>query len=383
MFVRTKANANLSATITNNSVDTNFVGAAEMRLETNANDAGDVVAPTQCDDISGNTFPAGVGAIIDINETNGTHNVEQASALAVTAANGGTVIVTPDLGVSFGVACAAPPALQARGGEGPGGTLRPLSAEDLDLVSPYAIASGGASEIVRRGVSKFSVAELPLARLATVEGGDILVDLTAAGWGWFVDPTPDKDEEFEPSSAVTGERLAKPDGPAAGKMDLLTALMHEMGHMLGKPDLAPASSPGDLMAETLPVGVRRGPIAIAASSTQSAALETALPAGESLTVRIGTLPGGKTVTVTYQVTITEPLTGLTELVSQNVVSGSNFAPLLTDDPDTPAPGDPTRTSLLPICTATITLSPASLPSAVRGVTRTRPSRSRRPAATRQ
>jgi hypothetical protein len=123
IFVRTKANANLSATITNNSVDTNLVGAAEIRLDTNANDAGDIVAPVQCDDLTGNTFPAGAGALIDINETNGTHNVEQASAAAVTAANGG-VGVTADAGVSFGVACAAPPPIAPPATEGANNTTR-------------------------------------------------------------------------------------------------------------------------------------------------------------------------------------------------------------------------------------------------------------------
>jgi VCBS repeat-containing protein len=108
IFVRTKADAHLDVTITNNNVDTNFVGAAEMRLDTNANDAGDVLAPTQCDDISGNSFPAGASASIDINEVNGTHNVEQASAASVSLLNG-SATVTADAGVTFGVACAAPP----------------------------------------------------------------------------------------------------------------------------------------------------------------------------------------------------------------------------------------------------------------------------------
>lgn len=110
IFARTKGNGNMSVTATGNNVDTNVTGGvAEMRFDTNANDVGDIVAPTQCDDISGNTFPAGASAIIDINEVNGTHNVEQASAAAVTAANGGSVSVTADAGVSFGVTCAAPP----------------------------------------------------------------------------------------------------------------------------------------------------------------------------------------------------------------------------------------------------------------------------------
>jgi hypothetical protein len=110
IFVRTKANAHLDVTVTGNSVDTlSSNSVADMRFDSNANEVNDIVAPTQCDDITGNTFPAGAAALIDINEINGTHNVEQSSGAAVTAANGSSVAVTPDAGVSFGVACAAPP----------------------------------------------------------------------------------------------------------------------------------------------------------------------------------------------------------------------------------------------------------------------------------
>ena len=42
-------------------------------------------------------------------------------------------------------------------------------------------------------------------------------------------------------------------------MDLLTVVEHEYGHVLGLPDVNPATQPGSLMAATLPVGVRRSP----------------------------------------------------------------------------------------------------------------------------
>ena len=103
VFARAQATTISSITLTNNNIDTNFTGGvAEVRLDT----AG---TATQCDDITGNVFPAVGLAVIDINEAAGsTHNVEQASSAAVTAANGG-VTVTPDAGVAFGIACAAPP----------------------------------------------------------------------------------------------------------------------------------------------------------------------------------------------------------------------------------------------------------------------------------
>ena len=49
-----------------------------------------------------------------------------------------------------------------------------------------------------------------------------------------------------------------PEGgrPPAG-MDLLTVVVHELGHQLGLPDLDTSAHPGDLMAEGLVPGVRR------------------------------------------------------------------------------------------------------------------------------
>jgi hypothetical protein len=40
-------------------------------------------------------------------------------------------------------------------------------------------------------------------------------------------------------------------------MDLLTVVLHEMGHLAGRPDEAGDPSGGDLMAEFLAPGVRR------------------------------------------------------------------------------------------------------------------------------
>ncbi len=76
-------------------------------------------------------------------------------------------------------------------------------------------------------------------------GRIICIDQDAAGFGWFVDPTPNDDAEFAPG------------GPAAGRMDLLTVLAHELSHVLG---LEHDSEPGHLMSETLAPGMRLLPI---------------------------------------------------------------------------------------------------------------------------
>ncbi len=64
--------------------------------------------------------------------------------------------------------------------------------------------------------------------------------------------------------------------------------------------------------------------------------------GETINVNIGTLPAGKSMTITFQVTIDTPFNA-TQVSNQGTVTGGNFAPVVTDDPDTGAFGDPTVT----------------------------------------
>jgi hypothetical protein len=61
---------------------------------------------------------------------------------------------------------------------------------------------------------------------------EITLDATAAGYGWFVDPTPSQDSEFR-RHLPTGAEMATPSSVAFGHMDLLTVITHEIGHVLG------------------------------------------------------------------------------------------------------------------------------------------------------
>ncbi len=75
-------------------------------------------------------------------------------------------------------------------------------------------------------------------------------------------------------------------------------------------------------------------------------------AGDSLVkINVGTIPGGSAVTISYQVTVNNPLpAGVTQVKNQGIVSGGNFPSTPTDDPATPADGDPT---LVPVTAAPI------------------------------
>jgi len=121
------------------------------------------------------------------------------------------------------------------------------------------------------------ITDLPGTQVGQAVDSVIYLDRNAAGHGWFVDQTPDDSSEFSTLSALT-ERTANGNSHAVGDIDLLTVVIHEMGHVLGRVDLDPASNPHDLMSDVLPTGVRRTPESVnAVTSTGSADLTVQLP----------------------------------------------------------------------------------------------------------
>jgi hypothetical protein len=87
-----------------------------------------------------------------------------------------------------------------------------------------------------------------------------VIDTDAAGHGWFVDPTPFDNLEFLHAANAGGTDLyTDPTSAAAGHLDLLTTVSHELGHVIGLDDSTSSADAGDLMYINLVDGERRLP----------------------------------------------------------------------------------------------------------------------------
>ena len=136
-------------------------------------------------------------------------------------------------------------------------TLDPsVQAAFTQAVASWTATGISGDALERLAGMRLEITDLPGSYLAAA-GERIYLDRDAVGFGWYVDATPGENSEFAATSA-TGFRATK-TSPAAGRMDLLTVLTHELGHVLGRDDLDPAIAPDDIMAEVLQPGVRRVP----------------------------------------------------------------------------------------------------------------------------
>jgi hypothetical protein len=121
-----------------------------------------------------------------------------------------------------------------------------LGQEQLSLVVEQAIlhweAAGlAAAQVVAFRDVQVTIADLPGLQLGLATSNAITLDANAAGYGWYVEIGP-QDREA-----------------AASRMDLLTAVMHELGHVAGLADDYGAVDSADVMSGWLLPGTRRLP----------------------------------------------------------------------------------------------------------------------------
>ena len=126
--------------------------------------------------------------------------------------------------------------------------LQPIVNEAIAL---WSNAGVDAATVQKMRQAQFVISDLPGAYLGETEGNVIYLDTNAAGNGWFVDSTPALNEEF--TSSGSGQQLQAVDPRALDRIDLLTVVEHELGHVAGLSDDALA---GDIMNGVLGTGAR-------------------------------------------------------------------------------------------------------------------------------
>ena len=278
---------------------------------------------------------------------------------------------------------------------------RSLTQTELNATVATAIQRWTATGLTQKQIAsvlriKFEVADLSGKYLGEADGNRILVSRDAQGKGWFIDSSRLSDSSF--AHAVSSTRFyADPTGAPAGRVDLLTAIQHEIGHKLGLNDTYAEKDRDNLMYGYLTVGERRLPSPNQArnargvshagphflllesnekagvasrksvKSNQARSLKLQSRNSKALTanavdctttsthvcVDVGTLQAGKSVTITFAVTVNTPYGGGSSVSNQGTVSGSNFSDVATDDPDTGAANDATVT---PICGANLVVT---------------------------
>ena len=180
---------------------------------------------------------------------NTTRSGEQRAPAAAVDVRGNLLVAWSGVGVTDGEGIFAqrftgPPQTLHAEASGASDTTAALTLAQAEPLLNAALAQWQATGVNVAALAGLSVqiADLGGTTLGLAAGNTIWLDDDAAGWGWFVDATPHDDREFLPHARADAQQ----------RIDLLTVVLHEMGHLLGREHAADG-----LMAETLATGARR------------------------------------------------------------------------------------------------------------------------------
>lgn len=150
------------------------------------------------------------------------------------------------------------PQLLAGGGQLPDRQAATISTDQLRPVVAQAIANlaGVGFDVPGLAAPDVHIANLPGSLLGLTFQNTVWIDDDAAGYGWFTDASLASNVAF---SHLIGqsEFEAAPDSPAFGRVDLLTVVTHELGHLLGFASIDSAILNHNWMTANLGTGVRR------------------------------------------------------------------------------------------------------------------------------
>jgi uncharacterized repeat protein (TIGR01451 family) len=135
-------------------------------------------------------------------------------------------------------------------------------------------------------------------------------------------------------------RTGAPSRHVAPKQTVDAVQFKPAKYVVGGDEAQPEFASGDLRSVRLGKETR-----FEASPTSRLLAMAAAAMFNGINLNVGTLDANESLTVTFDVTINDPLPqGTCQISNQGTVTGDNFSPVVTDDPDTSAPSDPTVTS---------------------------------------
>ncbi len=170
--------------------------------------------------------------------------------------------VNGNVGATVGTTKPTPPAsgqFQLFAGAAGPGNAAALTQTQVQPVLAEAIASWKAVGVNAAGMqlmeqTRIEVTDLGGSMLGLEVPGQIWINSTAAGYSWYIGGGAASLQAF----GIPGPGGEMSAGPAAGQVDLLTVLEHELGHIIG---LGDNGQSGDLMGISLGLGIRRMPTA--------------------------------------------------------------------------------------------------------------------------